>query len=226
MPRLKTDYSKIIIYKLVKNDDYENANIYVGSTVDFTSRKYLHKNICCNENNKNHNCKVYQTIRENGGWNEWNMIEIEKYPCNDKREAEAREEWWRCELNANLNSKRAFITEEERKQYRIDNADKIKQYRIDNADKIKQCKKQYYINNADKMKQYYIDNADKIKQYRIDNADKIKQKRIDNADKIKQYRIDNADKIKKNYQCGCGGKYTYYSKSNHEKTKKHINYIK
>jgi len=182
MPRLKTDYSKIIIYKLVKNDDYENANIYVGSTIDFTSRKYRHKSRCCNENDKAYHLKLYQTIRENGGWNEWNMIEIEKYPCNDKREAEAREEWWRCEFNANLNSKRAFRTEEQKKQYYIDNADKMKQYRID---------------NADKMKQYYIDNADKIKQYRIDNADKIKQYRIDNADKIKQYKIN---KLKKEIQ--------------------------
>lgn len=187
MPRLKSDYSKIIIYKLVKNDDYNNENIYIGSTVDFTSRKYRHKSRCCNENDKAYNIKLYQTIRENGGWIEWNMIEIEKYPCNDKREAEAREEWWRCEFNANLNSKRAFTTEEQKKQYRIDNADKLKQKRIHNADKISERYKQYRINNADKLKQYK-------KQYRIDNADKIKQYYIDNADKIKQKRITKLEK--------------------------------
>jgi hypothetical protein len=26
---------------------------------------------------------VYSTIRENGGWNNWSMVEIEKYPCKD-----------------------------------------------------------------------------------------------------------------------------------------------
>ena len=30
-------------------------------------------------------------IRENGDWNNWSMIEIEKYPCNDDNEARARE---------------------------------------------------------------------------------------------------------------------------------------
>ena len=200
MPRLKTDYTKTIIYKLIKNDDFNNENIYVGSTIDFTSRKYRHKSRCCNENDEAYNLKLYKTIRENGGWSEWKMIEIEKYPCNDKREAEAREEYWRCEFNANLNSKKAFITEEQRKQYHIDNADKMKQYRNDNADKYKQYNKQWQTDNADKRKQYKkqydIDNADKMKQYRIDNADKYKQYRIDNADKMKQYRIDNADKLK------------------------------
>jgi hypothetical protein len=194
MPRLKIDYSKTIIYKLVKNDDFNNTNIYVGSTIDFTSRKYRHKSRCCNKNDKSYNIKLYQTIRENGGWSEWNMIEIEKYPCNDNREAESREEYWRSELNAILNSKRAFITEEQKKQYHIYNADKLKEKRIDNADKISKRNKQYRIDNADKIKQYkkqyHIDNADKIseinKQYRIDNADKIKQKRINKLEKEMQ----------------------------------------
>ena len=40
-------------------------------------------------------------IRENEGWNNWSMIEIEKYPCNDKNEACARERYWYELLNAN-----------------------------------------------------------------------------------------------------------------------------
>jgi hypothetical protein len=31
------------------------------------------------------------------------IIQIEKYSCNNKREAECREEYWRVELNAQLN---------------------------------------------------------------------------------------------------------------------------
>ena len=30
-------------------------------------------------------------MRGNGGWEMFRIIEIEKYPCNDKREAEKRE---------------------------------------------------------------------------------------------------------------------------------------
>ncbi len=142
MTRFKTDYSKTIIYKLVKNDDLENANIYIGSTTDFTSRKYRHKNCCNNENDKRYNLKVYKGIRSNGGWGEWNMIEIEKYPCNDKNEALSRERYWYEFYNAKLNGNTMIITPEEKKEYQ----------------------KQYYIENADKLKQNYIKNADKFKQ--------------------------------------------------------------
>lgn len=170
MPRLKTDYNKIIIYKLVKNDDYENENIYVGSTVDFTSRKSQHKRSCCNENEKNHNCKVYQIIRQNGGWSEWNMVEIEKFPCNDKREAEAREEYWRCEFNAKLNMRRAFASQEQRKQT-------AKQYSIKNRDKLNERARIRY--NSDKQ---YEDK---------DRKNKMKQSNIEINNKVKQYFIDN-----------------------------------
>ena len=154
MPRLPTDYSRTLIYKIVKNDDFENANVYVGSTTEFVKRKCGHKSCCNNENSEGYNRKVYQTIRENGGWENWKMLEIEKFPCNDKREAEAREEYWRCELKAKLNTNKASITEGQRKE-------QIKQYQLD---------------NADKFKQYHIDNADKFKQYRIDYLNKMKQK--------------------------------------------------
>ena len=95
MPRTPVDYSKTLIYKLIKNDDYANVNVYVGSTTDFTRRKTEHKNTCNNENRKGYTDKKYQFIRENGGWSEWNMVEIEKHNCNDGNEARAREEYWR-----------------------------------------------------------------------------------------------------------------------------------
>jgi hypothetical protein len=208
MPRLPTDYSRTIIYKIVKNDDFENANVYVGSTTEFVKRKYGHKSNCNNENNEKYNRKVYQTIRENGGWENWNMIEIEKYPCNDKREAETREEYWRCELKAKLNSQRAFITTEQLKQHKKEYR---KEYCIENSDKIKQFQKEYHIENADKIKE-------KKKEYRTENAEKIKQFQ-------KQYRTENAEKIYQKYDCECGGKYTHQGKSIHFKTKNHQNYI-
>ena len=77
MPKTPIDYSKTIIYKLVHKEDYDNVNVYVGSTTDFIKRKNQHKNSCINEKQKGYNEKKYQYIRDNGGWNEWNMIEIE-----------------------------------------------------------------------------------------------------------------------------------------------------
>jgi len=96
MPRTPIDYIKTLIYKLVHKDDMENINIYIGSTTDFKSRKTKQKSSCNNPNGKDYNLKVYKVICENGGWEEWVMIELQKFPCTDKREAHARERFW-CE---------------------------------------------------------------------------------------------------------------------------------
>ena len=94
MPRTPIDNSKTLIYKLVHKDDLENKNIYIGSTTDFRRRKNAHKTTCTNPKSKPYNNKVYQQIRENDGWDTWVMVEIEKFPCTDKREADARERYW------------------------------------------------------------------------------------------------------------------------------------
>ncbi len=100
----KTQY---FIYKLVCDDcDF----IYVGSTRSITDRKYQHK-----KNSKTSEYKVYRIIREYGGWENWRMVIIEE--CDEsietKRQAEIREEKFRLELQASMNSKRAYLSEEE-----------------------------------------------------------------------------------------------------------------
>jgi hypothetical protein len=153
MPKTAIDYSKTIIYKLVHKEDYDNANIYIGSTTDFIRRKNNHKNNCNNEKKREHNDKKYQYIRDNGGWGEWNMIEVENHNCNDGNESRAREEYWWSHFNAQLNSIRAYITD-------IERLEREKKYRGDNKDKISEQKKQYYDNNKKKIleqqkKHYY-----------------------------------------------------------------------
>jgi len=146
MPKTSIDYNNTLIYKLCHKEDYDNANIYIGSTTNFTQRKNQHKFACINENAKEHNQKKYQYIRNNEGWNEWNMIEIEKYPCADKNESKAREEYWRTRFNANLNSIRCnqgLSHKEQCKIYRTDNIEHIKTYNQKNADRRKAYQKQY-----------------------------------------------------------------------------------
>ena len=62
--------------------------IYIGSTTDFIRRKNAHKNCCNNEKQKAHNDKKYQYIRNNGGWDCFNMIEVEKFPINERQKPE------------------------------------------------------------------------------------------------------------------------------------------
>jgi hypothetical protein len=77
------DYTKTIIYKIVCND-LNITDVYVGHTTNFINRKALHKSNCNNINGKSYNLKIYNTIRNNGGWLNWSMIEIEKFQdCND-----------------------------------------------------------------------------------------------------------------------------------------------
>jgi predicted GIY-YIG superfamily endonuclease len=62
-----TDYLKTIIYVL-KCLEEAITDEYVGSTTNYRARKHAHKSSCNNENSKDHNMKIYQFIRANGGW--------------------------------------------------------------------------------------------------------------------------------------------------------------
>ncbi len=163
MPLNEIDYSKTIIYKIVCND-LTITECYVGSTTDFKTRKAAHKSACNNENRKSYNFKVYKMIRDNGGWDNWIMIQIEKFPCNDSNEAHARERYWYENMNAKLNS---CIPNRTEKEWRDENKDIIKLYNV-----------KYYDENKDHIKEYYIQNKDHIKEcnakYRDENKDHIK----------------------------------------------------
>ena len=72
MSKICIDYSNTIIYKLTcKNISCDE--LYVGYTTNFIQRKYLHKQSCNNETSSNYNMNLYKIIRENGGWDNWNM---------------------------------------------------------------------------------------------------------------------------------------------------------
>ena len=138
MPLKKIDYMNTVIYKIVHKDDYENTNIYIGSTTDFIRRKNNHKDCSQNLNKKSYTDKKYQYIREKGGWGNFNMIEVEKFPCNDGNEARAREEYWRSYFNAQLNSKKSFTTEQER-------LEQMKCYYSAHKEKMNDQMKQRYL---------------------------------------------------------------------------------
>ena len=166
---------------------------YVGSTRALAERRYRHKCSCNNENCEQYNRKLYQIIRENGGWDNWRMVCIHQGEFPDKRSAQIKEEELRVQLNGNMNSRRCYITQEERTEY-------DKEYREKNKDYYTEYKKEYYSENKDQIKE-------SNKQYREQNKDKIKEQK------------------NKKFECECGGRYTHANKSQHEKTKKHQDYI-
>ena len=144
MPKKVMDYSKTIIYKIVCND-LNIIECYVGHTTNFVKRKNRHKHSCNTETNNSHNYKIYKFIRENGGWDNWSMIEIEKYPCNDINEAIAKERYWYEQLDAKLNTD---YPAKSKKEWTQENYETIKvyqkEYRETNKEQIKAKKNQKF----------------------------------------------------------------------------------
>jgi len=214
MPRVPTDYSKTCIYKLVHKDDVNNENIYIGSTTNFRKRKNEHKSRINKESNDNYNQLKYVYIRENGGWDMWDMIEIEKYPCNDKREAETRERHWidfyKSKLNSSIPTRTIHEWYLENKETHSINC---KLYNENNKELISKKKKQHHENNKELIskqnKEYVLNHMEETKiyqkKYRTENTNQLKdnkkkyyQENYDNiSEKSKQHYKNNRDKILK-----------------------------
>jgi len=142
----KKDITDYIIYKIICNDE-TIKDCYVGSTSNFKVRKWSHaKN--CNGNIVNY--KVYQSIRENGGWDNWTMIPIAEYKQISLVESKIKEEEYRINLEAKLNSKAAYRSEEETRQ--LEHAQNKKYYEA-NKEQFSQHKKQFYQENKEKLKE-------------------------------------------------------------------------
>ena len=103
MPKTVIDYSNTIFYKIrCKNPDVKD--VYIGHTINFVERKRAHKHSCTYENNSNYNCKVYNIIRQYGGWDNWKMEIIAFHECEDQSAARKLEQKYFEEHNATLNS--------------------------------------------------------------------------------------------------------------------------
>mgnify|MGYP003649481051 CR=1 FL=1 len=93
------------------------------------------------------------------------MRPIEEFVCENKLEARMRERYW-CEMyNPNLNTRKAYVSGEERESYYDENKDRFKQYYEDNKDKYLQYQKYYRDENKERIKQYYKENRDKRLKY-------------------------------------------------------------
>ena len=161
MPKY-ADYSKGFIYKFVCND-VSIPNIYVGSSTDFTKRKSGHKTSCNNENSKEYNKYLYQFMRDNNGWNNFSMLKICDFPCQNKFELELEERKYIELLKSDLNKVIPTRTQ--------------KEYREDNKEKIQAKQKKYCEDNKEEIKQYREDNKEKMKEYRQDNKEKIQEQK-------------------------------------------------
>jgi hypothetical protein len=175
MPKKAIDYSKCEMYKIVCKDEELNY-IYVGHTTDFTKRKSGHKT-----KSRTSELKLYKTIREHGGWDNFKMLQIETFPCNNRREAEAREDKLMTELKANMNHYRASRS---KKEFNQDNKEKIREqnktYYEANKEHVRERHKQYHEANKEqlyeRMKQYQETNKEHIREQKKTHYEANKDK--------------------------------------------------
>jgi hypothetical protein len=176
------DYNLGCIYKIKHNEDYDDANIYIGSTCNFTRRKFGHKTACNNEKDPRYNTPLYQYIRENGGWDYFIMIKLHDFQCENKYDLNVEERRMIDMLKPNLNKHKPTRTQ--------------KEYNQDNREKRAEHMKEYYEANREKIAEYN-------KEYREDNRGKIIEKRKEyyeaKREKIAEKR---AEKVKCDI-CGC-----------------------
>jgi hypothetical protein len=130
------------MYKYVCKD-LSVKDLYVGQTTNWVWRKRRHKAAF-----KDIECRVklYECMRQNGGWDNWDMVLIEAFPCENDLVASARERFLIETLNAKLNYYRPIITIEEKREY-------DKNYRNTHVAKVdKEYFKNYYEENKEAFK--------------------------------------------------------------------------
>jgi hypothetical protein len=178
-----SDYNtnESVIYKihcLDKSCDF----VYFGSTTNYTARRALHKYTYNNIRHSAYNLKVYETIRTNGGLENWIMEIVEVFPCENKRDLCIREQWYIDSAKNKMNSYRSYVSEEQlkkndkvnHKKYRLANKAELlakdKQYRLANRDKMLEQGRQYRLAKKTEIKEYQ-------KQYDLANKDKIRERK-------------------------------------------------
>ena len=192
MPKQPIDYSKTIMYRIVcKNPEIKDC--YIGSTTDFKSRKQQHKIKCNNANDVKYNLKIYTFIRNNEGFENFDMLEIEKYKAIDKADSLKRERYWLEFYSATLNSQVPSQTKQEYKEYQ---KEYHKKYKEENKEQLKVYQKEYRDENIDNSKEYF-----------------------------KKYYEEKKEQKNMKTTCSCGSIYVKRHLKQHERSKKHIEFI-
>jgi group I intron endonuclease len=208
----KNMYQNGKIYKLI----CEDGHYYIGSTTQTLYNRFNHHK----EASKNGTSVVYKYINKIG-IDKFTIELIENYPCDIKSDLNKREEYYINNSKTDklcLNIKRAYLSEEDRKEnikkYYEENKEiiieKHRNYIYQNREKVDAYQAQYRLDNAEKRReytrQYSLQHSEQVKEakkeYDKNNKDKIRaywneyNNRDENKEKIRQYKKKSAQKIK------------------------------
>ena len=160
-------YNNGKIYRLNCSD----GHYYIGSTTtSLNKRLSSHKSA-----SKTNTMPVYTHIVELG-WDNVEMVLVEDYACNTKKELNAREDFYIKKAKDDpkcLNARRSHLTKEEKvelsKQYyqenKVSRAEYDKQYYEEHKEEIIEYHRKYTEQNREQVDAYQA-------QYRLENAEK------------------------------------------------------
>jgi hypothetical protein len=212
------DYNNGKIYKIEPICDYEEGDIYIGST----TKKYLSDRMC------DHRADYKRKKEGKRGPNSFVLFDkygvenckihlIMLYPCNTKDELLAKE----GEYIRTLNCVNKVIPNRTKQEY-------DKEYRIKMKDneEYQQKRKDYRQNVFEKTEK----RINYLKEYRENNKEKTSARTHDhyikNKEKKQEYEKQryekNKEKLQTSYICVCGCSITVQHKKRHEQTKKHL----
>lgn len=102
MPHQPIDYSSSVIYRIYNTNNPNDR--YIGSTSNFSRRKARHRYNSKTPTASEYNYKLYQHIRQAGGWGCYTMDIIEQYVCETRKELMEREKYYIRNTPCNLNT--------------------------------------------------------------------------------------------------------------------------
>ena len=230
------NYSNSVIYIIKPNEeDYNENDVYYGSTTDFVNRIRQHKYDYNEYKITQFKYFSYFILYDKYGIDNCITEIIEEYPCNTKEELLLCERYY-IEKYPCINVQIPITTNDEKKEYQIEYYNKHNR-------EILQKKKEYYVENIEKINKYKEENKEIIKEkdktrqaeYRKNNPETIaktkKKYQEKNKDKVTEQRKEYYDNNKqdlldyKKQKILCKICYCYigiHDKLKHERTTKHI----
>jgi len=180
-----TNYSNAYIYHIVDKDGIVH---YVGSTSNFNSRKSKHKYTCNHENSPQYHFDIYKYIRENGGFEQFEIIPIRKIEnVSNKTELCIAENDEIKKFSGLKNMRGSYLSPEKRyelnRQYHENNPEKnalyCKKYRESNIEKFRELQRNWEKKNHEKRaeykRQWQKKNSEKVKEYQRKKYQEKKQ---------------------------------------------------
>ena len=134
------DFTNSVIYHI--RDIESKEVVYVGSTSKFPQRKASHKYDCNHEERKQSTTPIYCHIRDNGGFDCFEVIPIKLLKLENKTQLLIAEQEEIDRHRTLVNGRKAHMTIEDRKEH-------DKKYYQEHKTERRQYKKLYYQENKE-----------------------------------------------------------------------------